>query len=330
MNVTCPECRSVFRVDPSKLPAASVRARCAVCGGLITVTPSASVRDEFAPGPRPSTERTPGDLSGGASGRSFARPDAQRPAADLTTVPNTTPATPRPASPFRTSTGAPVAPPQPPAIAAASPPGSATRGGVAPTHPAPRPPAQPQPPAVARPPAADVAAPNLGAATAAALLGRVDAPTGGAAPSGASGRGPAGPPARPPSPARPAMPFVRPGGGGTPPQPAAGPGFASFGARATPPAGQNAPRRPINPFLANDPNAKARRLARALISDMVTYFPEKREEALRSGTLKQVFEEEIKKSYEEYVAQVGREFAETTPHFQDALNEILAGGRKLF
>jgi hypothetical protein len=27
---------------------------------------------------------------------------------------------------------------------------------------------------------------------------------------------------------------------------------------------------------------------------------------------------------------VGREFAETTPHFQDALNEILAGGRKLF
>jgi hypothetical protein len=63
---------------------------------------------------------------------------------------------------------------------------------------------------------------------------------------------------------------------------------------------------------------------------MVTYFPEKRDEALRAGTVKQVFEEEIKKSYEEYVAQVGREFAETTPHFQDALNEILAGGRKLF
>jgi hypothetical protein len=127
------------------------------------------------------------------------------------------------------------------------------------------------------------------------------------------------------------MPFVRPGAGGTPP--GAGPGLTPFGARATPPGpagGPNAPRRPINPFLANDPNAKARRLARALISDMVTYFPEKRDEALRAGTLKQVFEEEIKKSYEEYVGQVGREFAETTPHFQDALNEILAGGRKLF
>jgi hypothetical protein len=127
------------------------------------------------------------------------------------------------------------------------------------------------------------------------------------------------------------MPFVRPGAGATPP--GAGPGLTPFGARATPPGaagGANAPRRPINPFLANDPNAKARRLARALISDMVTYFPEKRDEALRAGTLKQVFEEEIKKSYEEYVGQVGREFAETTPHFQDALNEILAGGRKLF
>jgi hypothetical protein len=125
------------------------------------------------------------------------------------------------------------------------------------------------------------------------------------------------------------MPFVRPGGGGTPPH-GAGPGLTPFAGRATPPGGQNAPRRPINPFLANDPNAKARRLARALISDMVTYFPEKREEALRAGTVKQVFEEEITKSYEEYVAQVGREFAESTPHFQDALNEILAGGRKLF
>lgn len=126
------------------------------------------------------------------------------------------------------------------------------------------------------------------------------------------------------------MPFVRPASGGAAPQPGAGAGTTGFGVRATPPASQNAPRRPINPFLANDPNAKARRLARALISDMITYFPEKREEGLRTGMLKQMFEEEITKSYGEYVEQVGREFAESTPHFQDALNEILAGGRKLF
>jgi hypothetical protein len=105
-----------------------------------------------------------------------------------------------------------------------------------------------------------------------------------------------------------------------PPRPAAAPTLG-----ASPPA-----RPPINPFLANDPNAKAKRLARALVSDIVAYFPGKREEGIRDGTLKQLFREEIKKSYEEYVEQIGREFAETTTHFQDALNDVLAGGKKLF
>jgi hypothetical protein len=89
-------------------------------------------------------------------------------------------------------------------------------------------------------------------------------------------------------------------------------------------------RTPINPFLANDPNAKARRLSRALISDLVTYFPQRRDEGLREGTLKELFRDEIKKSYEEYVDQVGREFADSTSHFQEALNDILAAGRRLF
>jgi hypothetical protein len=100
---------------------------------------------------------------------------------------------------------------------------------------------------------------------------------------------------------------------------------------AQPAAGAATPARPpINPFLANDPNARAKRLARALVSDIVVYFPQKREEGLRDGTLKQLFREEIKKSYEEYVEQVGRDFAEGTTHFQDALNDVLAGGKKLF
>lgn len=89
-------------------------------------------------------------------------------------------------------------------------------------------------------------------------------------------------------------------------------------------------RLPINPFLANDPNARARRLSRALISDLVTYFPQRREEGLRDGTIKELFREEIKKSYEEYMDQVGREFAESTTHFQEALNDILANGQKMF
>lgn len=89
-------------------------------------------------------------------------------------------------------------------------------------------------------------------------------------------------------------------------------------------------RAPINPFLANDPNAKARRLSRALVSDLVTYFPQRRDEGLRNGTLKELFREEIRKSYEEYVEQVGREFAESTSHFREALNDILAGGQNVF
>jgi hypothetical protein len=117
----------------------------------------------------------------------------------------------------------------------------------------------------------------------------------------------------------------------TPPPPApvarpAAPAASAASAVSAPPQ----PRPPINPFLANDPNAKAKRLARALVSDIIAYFPGKREEGLRDGTLKQLFREEIKKSYEEYVEQVGREFAETTMHFQEALNDVLAGGKKLF
>ena len=89
-------------------------------------------------------------------------------------------------------------------------------------------------------------------------------------------------------------------------------------------------RAPINPFLANDPNQKAKRLARALVSDIVAYFPEKHQEGLRGGTLRETFREEIKKSYEEYVDQMGKDFAESTTHFQDALNDVLAQGQRVF
>jgi hypothetical protein len=111
-------------------------------------------------------------------------------------------------------------------------------------------------------------------------------------------------------------------------RPAPQPAAATPGASAS--VAPGAPRKPLNPFLANDPNQKARRLARALVSDMVAYHPQKREEGMRDNTLKQLFRDEIKKSYEEYVEQVGREFAEGTAHFQDALNDVLAGGKRLF
>jgi hypothetical protein len=62
----------------------------------------------------------------------------------------------------------------------------------------------------------------------------------------------------------------------------------------------------------------------------VSYFPQKKDEGLRDGTLKDLFREEIRKSYEEFVEQIGREFAETTTHFVDALNDILASGQQVF
>jgi hypothetical protein len=118
---------------------------------------------------------------------------------------------------------------------------------------------------------------------------------------------------------RPAMPSYPPAQG----QPAAAPAQA-------PEPRKTGPLRPVNPFLVQDPKQKARRLARALISDMLVYHPEKRQQGVRDGTLPQLFKDEIEKSWLEYTEQVGKEMAETTPFWTDALNEILAGGKKLF
>ena len=116
------------------------------------------------------------------------------------------------------------------------------------------------------------------------------------------------------------------------PTPSKTPFAASAAVQARPanPTPSTPGKRPVNPFLANDPNLKARRLARALVSDMIAYLPDKREQGLRDGTLKALFKEEIKKSYEEYLDQIGKEFADTTTHFQEALNDLLAGGQKMF
>lgn len=206
MNVTCPQCATVFRVDPAKVPERGVRARCSVCNGLIAVR----------------------------------RPDVAAPA-----VPPIVP----------------VAPPTPPAMAA---------------------PARP---------AAEI---------------RVD------------------PPLAPPimSPVVPiaALPDEGPFGGemfATPPAPPAPPPVAAVSRHG-------------NPFLQQDPATRARRLARALVSDLVVYHPEKRQRGLNEGNLKELFAEEIRKSWEEYTEQVGDEIAGSTPYFTEALNEILAEGRTLF
>lgn len=255
MTVSCPECRSVFRVDPTKVPATGVRARCSVCGGVIAIS-AGTLQISVTP------SSTGIVTSGNGS------PTPQRPF--------TPPLAPRAIAPQSLTPRAPQSPPAPPAPM--------------------RPAATMTPPMPSR------------------LPSYQDADTPIFPTPSISSHSPA--PAMPaPTVQTPAMPAVAPPSSDVPavgmPTPAAG-------------------RRPINPFLNADPGQRARRLARALVSDLVAYHPQKRDEGLKDGTLRQRFRDEIKKSYEEYVEQVGREIADGTPHFQDALNDILGGGRKLF
>jgi hypothetical protein len=135
-------------------------------------------------------------------------------------------------------------------------------------------------------------------------------------------------PASPPAPAFTQPPAARPPAAPTP----AGAGYSAPPAPApAPPApAVSRPKRPTNPFLSQDPEARARRLARALVSDIVVYHPAKRRDGLRDGSLKLLFEEEIRKSWDEYVDQVGKPLADSTTFFTDALNEILADGQPVF
>jgi len=281
MNVSCPQCSTVYRVDPAKVPEGGVRARCSACGGVIPVgiaapqqtrrpTPVDPMGDAFAqrrtpPGPFVPPQRRP------------TPPMASRPVTPISSPRVTPAATPRvstpPASPRVTT---PPAAPRVPTPAMSSP---ALGASLPPMRPTPRMPA------------------------------------------------PAVTPTPPPPTHRTSTPTAPVAGISVPPEtPAAVP------SGSTSPVGIPAPgaRRPINPFLARDPSLRAKRLARALVSDMVAYYPAKHAEGLEKGTLKELFRDEIKKSYEEYVAQVGADFARSTTHFQESLNEVLGAGKKIF
>ncbi len=257
MNVTCPSCATIYRVDPDKVPERGVRARCRVCAAVFAVDRSGREVPAGAPaavvaGSAPTQVATPFD--------SWQEPVAT----------HYEPAAPVPSSPVPSEF--PSAPPAPPVR---------EEPAAAPAPPEPREESRPEPPRAttsAVPPAAPSSRPG-------ALIG---------------------------------MPPVVPPGAGR-------------GASTTPSAGHSRPAgRRVNPFMTQDPDQKARRLARALISDLVVYYPERREEGLRNDSLKSLFDEEIRKSWEEYTDQVGAEMAEGTSHFTDALNEILAGGRQVF
>ena len=111
---------------------------------------------------------------------------------------------------------------------------------------------------------------------------------------------------------------------------------------ATPPAPEAAPpapeaaapaaQEPGFRFGKRDPTDKAKRLARVLVSDMIMYNAERHKTALQKGTLREDFDDEIQKSWKEFVEQVGPEIAEGPGRafWSDALNDILAKGQKIF
>ena len=100
---------------------------------------------------------------------------------------------------------------------------------------------------------------------------------------------------------------------------------------ATEPAAAEAPSGGFR-FGKRDPTDKAKRLARVLVSDMIMYNADRHSTALEAGTLKEDFEEEIDKSWREFVEQVGEEMAEGPGRqfWSEALNDILAKGEQLF
>jgi predicted Zn finger-like uncharacterized protein len=298
MNVSCPDCRSIFRVDPAKVPPSGVRARCSVCSGVISI-------------PAPTGQVTPA----GGGGRTPAPPS---------------------------ESGSQDRPPSAPAGQGGwDPPpfGAASQRGPAAPPPAQRP--TPPPPPQAQRQAPPPPAPRTVETPAASRprpesIERASVTATATPPSPSSGM-PEFTPAAPTPPVRPnaspgasaptAPPFVP---SGSPSRPPAAPRQPASPPVASPVAGDSGSRRPLNPFLSKDPNQRAKRLARALVSDIITYHPAKHAEGLRDGTLKQLFREEIKKSFEEYIAQVGQQLAESTTYFQEALNEVLAGGKKIF
>lgn len=94
------------------------------------------------------------------------------------------------------------------------------------------------------------------------------------------------------------------------------------------------PAAPVSGFTfgKRDPKDKAKRLARVLVSDMTMYNAVLHESALAGGTLKEDFEEEIDRSWKEYIEQIGPEIAEGEGQtfWRDALNDVLAKGQPLF
>ena len=70
----------------------------------------------------------------------------------------------------------------------------------------------------------------------------------------------------------------------------------------------------------------ARRIARALVSELLLGRREKRDEAIQKGELLSTLGHDILDVYEHYRERVGDQLATETRFFQEAVNDILADG----
>lgn len=317
MNVSCPQCKTVFRVDPRKVPADGVRARCSVCGGVFEVV---------------SEKRQP------AVAATAAPPAAEIPAAE-SAQPSVVPAAPAPAPPpADAEPDVEVLTPlsdedfELPEPATVKPYGAETfdplddegiptpeTGSTEVVEVEPEPLSEPQPAPLGEEVAKVPIEPAQPVAEESELVARPEPEEAEAvAEIAESVPAPAEPPvAEPAPPPEPVVPE-------TPPEPE--PALASPTPEAAAPPAAPA----VSPFGQEDQDARARRFARALISDLAAYNPDRQEKGLQEGRLKELFQDELRKSWQEYVDQVGLEVAKSTPYFRDALNDILAKGKNVF
>lgn len=77
-------------------------------------------------------------------------------------------------------------------------------------------------------------------------------------------------------------------------------------------------------------HARARRLAKALASDLVLYNKARVEQGIRDGNIAQLLGPEIRRSWEYYCQQIPKHIVESTDYFKEQLNTIVGRGKKLF
>ncbi|HKW50695.1 MAG TPA: zinc-ribbon domain-containing protein [Candidatus Eisenbacteria bacterium] len=315
MTLVCPKCSARYNIQDSLIPAQGARVKCKKCETVMTIPPPVV---ELAP---QDLELIPPPSPGAAPSAPQQRPTPSMSAPPKRPVPPVAPPPPPPEGPFergfvaerspmesvdseiavdRPFSGTPNLPPADPDFERG---GAPPRFGSPPsfTENAPPAPRIPEPPSRSPEPKPRTPEPLSDIDTALAM----------SSPAVAAEERPTSIPVPEATP-RAAASFDAPATNSTSPAPA---GTAI-------PAG----------LTADDQSKheKARRLARVLASDIAIYNRDKRDRGIREGNLVAMLGYEIKKSREIYKERVGAEFANSTPYFRDALNEMLAEGKKIF